>query len=81
MNFLATLVSFLAVAAATPVADMAARTPQVHCHIVPFLRCEGGIDQQIACQSEDWTCKANGVPPIMYNATCVAQCVCDIPCP
>ncbi|KAJ7501092.1 hypothetical protein B0H11DRAFT_2224924 [Mycena galericulata] len=95
MNFLAALlasVPFLAVAAANPVNAINARQSSVrslpppptssgrHCDILPFLRCDGGIDQQIAC-GDVWTCLGNGLPPIIANATCAKECVCDVPCP
>ncbi|KAJ6568746.1 hypothetical protein B0H19DRAFT_1256464 [Mycena capillaripes] len=85
MNFLvALLASFIAVAAANPVGDAAiqARGPVVpkHCDILPFLLCDGGIDQQIAC-GDEWSCSGNGLHPTISNATCAAQCVCEIPCP
>ncbi|KAJ7045301.1 hypothetical protein C8F04DRAFT_1388827 [Mycena alexandri] len=77
-RFAALLASFLAVAVANP---MAAREPSgVHCDIVPFLRCEGGINQQITC-GEDWECPGNGLHPIIADPYCAAQCVCEIPCP
>ncbi|KAJ7458067.1 hypothetical protein FB451DRAFT_1182821 [Mycena latifolia] len=62
MNLLTTLLaSFLAVAAAN-----------LHCEIVPFLSCKGGIDQQIAC-GDAWECPGNGLRPIISNATCAAH--------
>ncbi|KAJ6596215.1 hypothetical protein DFH09DRAFT_1072270 [Mycena vulgaris] len=74
MNFLAALLaSLLAVAAANPVGDMAAREPAgPPCEIVPSLSCQGGIDQQIAC-GDAWTCSGNGLHPVISNATCAAQ--------
>ncbi|KAJ6529702.1 hypothetical protein B0H19DRAFT_1193107 [Mycena capillaripes] len=79
--FVALLASFLAVAAANPVGDMAAREPSgLHCEIVPFLSCSGGIDQQIAC-GETWTCPGNGLHPVIADPTCETDCVCEIPCP
>ncbi|KAJ7023718.1 hypothetical protein C8F04DRAFT_1133730 [Mycena alexandri] len=76
--FAALLAFFLAVAVANP---MAAREPSgIHCEIVPFLRCEGGIDQQIAC-GDDWQCPGNGLHPIIADPYCATQCVCEIPCP
>ncbi|KAJ7478336.1 hypothetical protein FB451DRAFT_1241827 [Mycena latifolia] len=75
----ALLASFVAVVAANPVGDMAARGG-LHCQILPFLSCEGGIDQQIAC-GHDWQCPGNGLHPIIANYTCATQCVCEIPCP
>ncbi|KAJ7482641.1 hypothetical protein FB451DRAFT_1235784 [Mycena latifolia] len=82
MNILtALLASFFAVAAANPVHDVAAReAAALHCLIAPFLSCEGGIDQQFAC-GNTWQCPGKGLPPIIANATCAAQCVCEIPCP
>ncbi|KAJ7466424.1 hypothetical protein FB451DRAFT_1178577 [Mycena latifolia] len=71
MNFLtALLASFLAVAAANPVGDVAARVP---CLTLPFLLCDGGIDQDIACGDDAWKCPGNGLHPIISNATCAAQ--------
>ncbi|KAJ7339998.1 hypothetical protein DFH08DRAFT_875907 [Mycena albidolilacea] len=81
MNFLALLASFIAVAAANPASNMVAREPSgVHCDIAPFLSCEGGIEQQVAC-GDVWECPGNGLHPVMSNATCAAECVCEIPCP
>ncbi|KAJ7237326.1 hypothetical protein C8J57DRAFT_1529379 [Mycena rebaudengoi] len=56
MNFLvALLTSFMAVAAANPVGDIGGRAATLearidpkHCDILPFLLCDGGIDQEIA---------------------------------
>ncbi|KAJ7023684.1 hypothetical protein C8F04DRAFT_1271138 [Mycena alexandri] len=61
---------------------MAAREPSgvVHCDLGPFLSCEGGIDQQIAC-GDDWQCPGNGLHPIIADPYCAAHCVCEIPCP
>ncbi|KAJ7622076.1 hypothetical protein FB45DRAFT_1006137 [Roridomyces roridus] len=70
MQLLAALfASFVALAVSNPVGDMAAREPQVHCEIVPFLSCKGGIDQQVSCQSHEWTCLKNGAHPIIRNIT------------
>ncbi|KAJ7340001.1 hypothetical protein DFH08DRAFT_1082492 [Mycena albidolilacea] len=82
MNFLAALLaSFIAVAAANPVSNMVAREPSpLSCHILPFLLCEGGAEQQLAC-GDAWECPGNGLHPIMSNVTCAAECVCEIPCP
>ncbi|KAJ7451353.1 hypothetical protein FB451DRAFT_1284292 [Mycena latifolia] len=83
MNLLtALLASFFAVAAAKPVGDMAAREVAVarNCLTLPFLLCDGGIDQEIAC-GDAWQCPGNGLHPVISNATCAAQCVCEIPCP
>ncbi|KAJ7899685.1 hypothetical protein B0H13DRAFT_2336941 [Mycena leptocephala] len=87
MNLLtALLASFLAVAAANPVGDIAAREvalearATLHCDLLPFLICEGGLDQEIACELP-FQCPGNGLHPIISNATCAAQCVCEIPCP
>ncbi|KAJ7112228.1 hypothetical protein C8R44DRAFT_882618 [Mycena epipterygia] len=89
MKFItAFLVSFLAVAVATPLGDNAARdvgvdarAPQLHCDIVPFLKCQGGITQQSECQSFGFQCSATGSVPIISDTTCASQCVCDVPCP
>ncbi|KAJ7622071.1 hypothetical protein FB45DRAFT_926928, partial [Roridomyces roridus] len=70
------IASFVALAAANPVAS----NPR-SCLIVPFLSCEGGIDQQLACQALPWSCPANGATPVISDETCAAQCVCEIPCP
>ncbi|KAJ7112226.1 hypothetical protein C8R44DRAFT_882616 [Mycena epipterygia] len=82
------LVSFLTVAFATPLGDNAARdvdvearAPQIHCDALPFLACEGGIDQQIECQNLGFQCSATGSVPIISDTTCASQCVCDVPCP
>ncbi|KAK7020373.1 hypothetical protein R3P38DRAFT_3272237 [Favolaschia claudopus] len=83
MQFLATLfASLVAVAIANPLGDMAARDPAggLHCDIIPFLNCTGGIDQQSAC-GDDWKCPGNGLHPIIANQTCATDCVCIIPCP
>ncbi|KAJ7636219.1 hypothetical protein FB45DRAFT_906148 [Roridomyces roridus] len=77
MQLLTTLIaSFVALAAANPVAS----NPR-SCQILPFLSCEGGIDQQLACQALPWSCPSNGATPVISDATCAAQCVCEIPCP
>ncbi|KAJ7112206.1 hypothetical protein C8R44DRAFT_251102 [Mycena epipterygia] len=89
MKFItAFLVSFLAVAVATPVGDNAARevgvearAPQIHCEIIPFLTCKGGIDQQSECQSFGFQCSATGKHPVISNYTCARECVCNVPCP
>ncbi|KAJ7923578.1 hypothetical protein B0H13DRAFT_1979621 [Mycena leptocephala] len=89
MNFLtALLASFLAVAAANPVGNIAARDTAAdagvlprNCLVLPFLLCDGGIDQQIACNAAGWQCPGNGLHPTTSNATCATQCVCEIPCP
>ncbi|KAJ7277714.1 hypothetical protein C8J57DRAFT_1503557 [Mycena rebaudengoi] len=82
MNFLVVdlLASFMAVAAANPVGDIGARDAALearilvpkHCNILPFLRCDGGIDQEIAC-GDAWSCPGNGLHPVIDNATCAAQ--------
>ncbi|KAJ7112208.1 hypothetical protein C8R44DRAFT_741914 [Mycena epipterygia] len=58
MKFItAFLVSFLAVAVATPVGGNVAREVgveariQFHCNIAPFLTCKGGTDQDSKCES------------------------------
>ncbi|KAJ7192916.1 hypothetical protein GGX14DRAFT_479451 [Mycena pura] len=83
MKFLTVfLASLLAVVAANPIGDIAAREPAtLHCDIVPFLSCKGGIDQQLDCQAISWTCPGNGLHPVISNKTCAKQCVCEIPCP
>ncbi|KAJ7806998.1 hypothetical protein B0H14DRAFT_3483671 [Mycena olivaceomarginata] len=86
--FIALLASFFAVAAANPMGDIAARHAAVveaqklarNCQSLPFIICPGGIDQEIAC-GDDWTCPGNGQHPITSDATCAAQCTCEIPCP
>ncbi|KAJ7096823.1 hypothetical protein C8R44DRAFT_889427 [Mycena epipterygia] len=79
----ALLVSFLAVASANPVVDKAARDTVVPrmCEIVPFLSCQGGINQESQCENLGFTCQASGTPPIISDTTCAAQCVCEVPCP
>ncbi|KAJ7877655.1 hypothetical protein B0H13DRAFT_2053534 [Mycena leptocephala] len=88
MNLLTILLtSFLAVAAANPVGDVAAREvtlearagPGIHCDLGPFIVCDGGIAQEIDCGG--WHCPGNGLHPIISNVTCAKQCVCEIPCP
>ncbi|KAJ7480769.1 hypothetical protein FB451DRAFT_1394833 [Mycena latifolia] len=75
----AVLASFLAVAAANP---LAARNDTIHCDALPFLVCNGGIDQVIACDDVwHFQCPGNGLHPVISNATCAAECVCEIPCP
>ncbi|KAJ7476708.1 hypothetical protein FB451DRAFT_1243816 [Mycena latifolia] len=78
------LASLFAIAAANqPAGDIAARKATVvprSCDLLPFLVCDGGIDQEIAC-GDAWQCPGNGLHPIISNATCAAQCVCEIPCP
>ncbi|KAJ7636407.1 hypothetical protein FB45DRAFT_1024528 [Roridomyces roridus] len=81
MQLLAALIaSFVALAAANPVADLGAREPQVVCDTLPFLRCQGGINQQVACQAIPWTCSSTGATPVISDATCAADCVCEVPC-
>ncbi|KAJ7256690.1 hypothetical protein C8J57DRAFT_1517329 [Mycena rebaudengoi] len=88
MNFLAALLaSFLADSAANPVGDIGGCTAALEarivpkiCDVLPFLLCDGGIDQEIAC-GHAWSCPSNGLHPVINNATCAAQCVCEIPCP
>ncbi|KAJ7622072.1 hypothetical protein FB45DRAFT_121573 [Roridomyces roridus] len=82
MQLLAAFIaSFIAFTAANPVADLGAREPQIHCEIAPFLSCQGGINQQIACQAIPWSCPANGATPVIADVTCAADCTCEIPCP
>ncbi|KAJ7096795.1 hypothetical protein C8R44DRAFT_949591 [Mycena epipterygia] len=84
MNLItALLVSFLAVAAANPVVDPAARAVAVdarsvlprNCETVPTLICTGGFNQEIACTDIPFGCSATGVPPVTSDATCAADCI------
>ncbi|KAJ7611569.1 hypothetical protein DFH06DRAFT_156848 [Mycena polygramma] len=91
MNFFAALLaSFLAVAVANPVNNgvvrnsdsvLEARVVTRSCLTLPYLICEGGLDQEVACNGDGWTCPGNGLHPTTSNATCAAQCICEIPCP
>ncbi|KAJ6505754.1 hypothetical protein C8R47DRAFT_1315939 [Mycena vitilis] len=89
MNFFAALLaSLVAVAAANPVNNVVVRESALEaraathsCLTLPFLICEGGIDQEVACNGDGWTCPGNGLHPATSNATCAAQCICEIPCP
>ncbi|KAJ7623019.1 hypothetical protein DFH06DRAFT_1446658 [Mycena polygramma] len=86
MNFLAALLaSFVAVAVANPVNNVvvpkSVLEARVPCDLAPFLNCTGGITQEAACNGDGWTCPGNGLHPVTSNATCVAQCTCEIPCP
>ncbi|KAJ7208391.1 hypothetical protein C8J57DRAFT_1484489 [Mycena rebaudengoi] len=80
MNFLvALLASFLAVSAANPVGDIGGRTAALEarivpksCDVLPFLLCDGGINQEIAC-GHAWSCPGNGLHPVINNATCAAH--------
>ncbi|KAF8168971.1 hypothetical protein K438DRAFT_1983555 [Mycena galopus ATCC 62051] len=83
------LVPFLALAAANPLGDIAAREAAVvearavprNCLTLPFLICTGGINQEIACGDIPWSCPGDGEPPNTSSTTCAADCVCEIPCP
>ncbi|KAJ7623014.1 hypothetical protein DFH06DRAFT_1481795 [Mycena polygramma] len=89
MNFFAALLaSFLAVAVANPVNSVVVRESALEggavtrsCLTLPYLICEGGLDQEVTCNGDGWTCPGNGLHPTTSNATCVAQCICEIPCP
>ncbi|KAJ7764801.1 hypothetical protein B0H16DRAFT_1525795 [Mycena metata] len=83
MKLLTTLLaSFFAVALGNPLGDMTAPEVARNCQTLPFLICTGVIDQEIACgDTAPWTCPGNGLHPVTSNATCAADCVCEIPCP
>ncbi|KAJ7636218.1 hypothetical protein FB45DRAFT_1024348 [Roridomyces roridus] len=82
MQLLAAFIaSVIALAAANPVAELGTREPQLHCDILPFLSCQGGVNQQLACQALPWSCSANGATPDISDATCAADCTCEVPCP
>ncbi|KAJ6564052.1 hypothetical protein B0H19DRAFT_1258560 [Mycena capillaripes] len=81
MNLMAALlVSFAAVVVANPVPaeDFAVAR---NCQSLPFLICTGGINQEIACTDLGFQCPTSGLSPVISDATCEAQCVCDVPCP
>ncbi|KAJ6505757.1 hypothetical protein C8R47DRAFT_1209706 [Mycena vitilis] len=83
MNFLAAfLASFVAVAVANPVDSAVVRTSALedhfNCDLSPLLNCTGGLDQEGACDDDGWTCPGDGLHPTTSNATCAAQCICEI---
>ncbi|KAJ7622074.1 hypothetical protein FB45DRAFT_121576 [Roridomyces roridus] len=76
MQILAVLLAaFVASTAANPIIGP-------HCDLAPFLNCTGGLEQEANCQENfSWKCTVSGVAPDTSDATCAAQCVCEIPCP
>ncbi|KAJ7622075.1 hypothetical protein FB45DRAFT_870310 [Roridomyces roridus] len=91
MQILAALFLFSSLAAATPIEThdptFSARQivsrysflregPPIGCGLAPFLKCNGGNDQQVACQdTAGWACSVTGASPATANVTCAAECV------
>ncbi|KAJ7627085.1 hypothetical protein FB45DRAFT_920628 [Roridomyces roridus] len=87
-QLLASLFAFSLLGAATPIdtrdTTFSARQngPPIGCGLASFLKCNGGNDQQVACQdTAGWACSFTGVSPAISNVTCAAECVCEVPCP
>ncbi|KAJ7466421.1 hypothetical protein FB451DRAFT_1178573 [Mycena latifolia] len=56
----------------SPGVVFAVAAANVPCLTLPFLLCDGVIDQEIGC-GHAWKCPGNGLHPITSNATCAAH--------
>ncbi|KAJ6521159.1 hypothetical protein DFH09DRAFT_1155765 [Mycena vulgaris] len=78
--FISLLVSFVAVAVANPIVDVTARDAELDartCQIFGMI-CTAPASTD-ACEALDgWHCQGKGLPPIISDPTCAANCVC--PC-
>ncbi|KAJ7114596.1 hypothetical protein C8R43DRAFT_1039378 [Mycena crocata] len=82
MHFITTLLAaFFVAAAANPIADVTARDPAADiearkCQIFGIV-CTGGVDTEF-CEGLGFQCQGMGLPPIISDPTCAANCIC--PC-